>query len=207
MSFEIGGAMKRHPFDDAAKPNGITRREALFRLGGVASVMALPGGLRTRDPLDAFERSRSIPVAPALKEEGMPRALHAAALLDDRRLMLTGGYYDGPLSSVEIYEPESGIWRDAASLNTPRYHHAATRLNDGRVLVVGGYFTGPLSGAEVYDPYADAWTDAAPLDSPRYQHAAVTLPTGHVIVTGGSFNAALSGAAVYDPVADRWEAL
>jgi len=203
-----GGAVKKLFTERPEKPDGLSRREALQRLGGgVAAVMVLPGSLKPGLRQDASVRLRDLPSFPLSKEEGMPRALHASALLNDHRLLLTGGYYNGPLSSAEIFEPETGRWLEAASLSLPRFHHAATRLNDGRVLVIGGLFNEPLSGSEIYDPATDTWTEAAPLDMPRFQHSAVTLPTGHVVVTGGFYNGTLSGAVVYDPAADRWNAL
>ena len=41
-------------------------------------------------------------------------------------------------TNTELYNPATGIWKDAGNLNIGRTSHTATLLNNGRVLVVGG---------------------------------------------------------------------
>ena len=75
------------------------------------------------------------------------REAHTATLLPDGRVVVAGGgtwqgkYPDlqhHALDSVETYDPASGGWATASSLNTARSGHTATLLADGRVLVAGG---------------------------------------------------------------------
>lgn len=84
---------------------------------------------------------------------------HGAALLDDGRVLVTGG--SGPagqaLASAEIYDPAARTWSATGSLLAARHSHTTTVLGDGSVLVAGGV-AGPaaLSSAEVFDPAAAA---------------------------------------------------
>ena len=96
---------------------------------------------------------------------------------------------------VEIYDPASNSWGQAAPLAQARYDHTATLLPDGRVLVVGGAvlwgtnWNDPgaiLSSVEIYDPAGDTWSPLPPLRQARVDHTATLLPDGRIFVTGGS---------------------
>src|SRR6266566_4602973 len=88
------------------------------------------------------------------------RMFHAATLLTNGRVLITGGY-GTPGSSVwasaELYDPATGTFTATGNMTTPRYGHTATLLPDGKVLIAGG---GPVSAdfklslhqAELYDP-------------------------------------------------------
>ena len=82
-------------------------------------------------------------------------------LLDDGRVLVVGGQDTVPSSpqdailpfvgTTEIFNPETGEWRQAATMDQPIFRQAAVLLSDGRVLVVGGTMlsdgtlTGPLA--------------------------------------------------------------
>jgi hypothetical protein len=82
--------------------------------------------------------------------------------------LITGGYIhiDIPtatnrdLSTTELLDPKTGIWRMTGEMNTARYGHKATLLSDGKVLVEGGYHLRHqgLSSKELYDPTTGTWT-------------------------------------------------
>ena len=58
---------------------------------------------------------------------------HTATLLNDGRVLVTGGNNNGPLDSAELYHPATNGWSKAAPMNYARHGHAAVLLNDGRV--------------------------------------------------------------------------
>lgn len=199
-----------NPLEEYSKAlsGGLSRRQALQRIGGLLSVAVLPSQLRPRlkpGPVARRADTGASPSGvseggPSYRESGQPRFQHTMTPLRDGRVLIVGGMSSGPLSSAEIFDPLNNRWQDAAPMSAPRAQHAAALLPDGRVVVIGGVSRGgAVSSAEIYDPATDRWIDAPSLPMPRFQHAAATLPTGQVLVTGGYFNGALSGVEVYDP--------
>lgn len=151
----------------------------------------------------------------------MARRLHTAILLDDGRVLVAGGTSgSSPLSpgltAVEVFDPETGSWASAASLNEPRWGHSAVLLAGGKVLVAGGTTTRSgdsvraLRSAELYDPAEDTWTLAAPMTDARTGHPAVRLAGGRVLVCGGAApvsgkaEAALAFSELYSVDTDSW---
>ncbi len=140
-----------------------------------------------------------------------PRQGHSATVLPDGRILIAGGWPregTAPLSSAEVYEPETGRFEPTGSLSMGRGGATAIPLADGRVLVAGGQIAGGESTAtaEVFDPRRNAFTPVAPMPEPRDAAVSIALPDGRVLVAGGqdSRGAALSTALLYDPEADTW---
>ncbi|HEX5752830.1 MAG TPA: kelch repeat-containing protein [Archangium sp.] len=135
------------------------------------------------------------------------RHVHAASLLPDGRILVTGGQDGtGTLASAEVYSPLAGTWTATAAMTSARYYHGANLLADGKVLVTGGYSGSvALATAELYDPATGTWTSAGTMASARYLHAATLLPDGKVLVTGGyRASAVLATAELYDPATGTW---
>jgi hypothetical protein len=139
----------------------------------------------------------------------VPRQGHTATLLQDGRVLMTGGY-DGIggqyVAPAEIYDPASGRFSATGNLLTRRQAHTATRLADGRVLVIGGVGADgrPLVAAEIYDPASGRFSTTSALLRPRFSHESTLLGDGRVLITGGgevlrTNNAALSECEIYDP--------
>jgi hypothetical protein len=140
---------------------------------------------------------------------GRPHA--TATLLTDGRVLVVGGfggyaYSSTALATVEVWDAESGAFREAGSLAQPRVGHTATRLQDGRVLVIGG--SGPdgqLASAEVWDPTTERFRSAGSLATTRGGHTATLLSDGGVLVVGGSTTgdgatmSFVTGAELWDP--------
>lgn len=131
---------------------------------------------------------------------------HTATLLtrgpDQGRILVTGGYNGQWLTEVEIYDPNTGMARTAASLRLPTLGHTATGLADGRVVVIGGHSDqGAYRSVDIYDPLTGVWSPADDAPKTEYQHTATLLADGRILVAGGLLqsSAKVAYAAVFDP--------
>jgi hypothetical protein len=125
-----------------------------------------------------------------------PRLNHAATLLSDGKVLITGGS-DGvaALDSAEIYDPAKGTFYTVDShLAAARKFHTTSILPDGKVLIAGGEADQPLSSIEVFDPSSNAFTAGPSMTVPRSKHAAIELADNTILLVGGE----QSGLLVFD---------
>jgi hypothetical protein len=143
----------------------------------------------------------------------MARAEQTATLLDDGRVLMTGGYgcllpracvkqssFD-ILASAELYDPTTGKFTLTGSMAAPRTHASATLLVDGRVLVTSGDTTNRMG--ELYDPSSGRFTETGK-DAIDYSISpAVLLPNGKVLEAAGGAGDPLVGS-LYDPATGKF---
>ena len=146
-----------------------------------------------------------------------PRAYHAAAILMNGKVLLSGGIdtNNTPLTSSEIYDPATNTFTATGSMTTPRWMHSATLLASGKVLIAGGTSVAPaassgiegnlpLASAEIYDPVTGTFTALnVKMVQPRYDHTATLLLNGKLLLSGGqgSSGQKLPDTELFDPVA------
>lgn len=129
------------------------------------------------------------------------RSGHSATLLSDGRVLLAGGENSsGLLSSMEVFDPETGSFSHAGNLMMPRKDHGAVRLPDGRVWIVGGSMGQlPLVTSEIFDVETGLLSSGTPLPQPRTGLTATALLDGKVLIAGGSMgNQDLASTLVFD---------
>lgn len=157
-----------------------------------------------------YARGKVVAVPPM----AVTRAKHAATLLADGSVLVTGGFdaHDNPLASAELLNPAGSAWLELPPMHVARYGHTATLLADGRVLVAGGIGQDGrlLRSVEIWDPHTDNWTVAADLPVGLYGHAAARLPSGDVLVAGGAWLQGVYGqstpwAWLWDPRTSQWQ--
>jgi hypothetical protein len=120
----------------------------------------------------------------------MARSAHAATVLPDGKVLITGGGF-GTSQSSELYDPATATFSPIGSMRARRGGHTATLLQDGTVLIAGGLYRpqepGPrftVSSAELYLP--PVLTPASIADDLRFDRT--------TIAAGSSFNSAFSGS-------------
>ncbi len=173
-----------------------------------------------RNDANAREAELYDPAANAWIPAGKMKLTHiygTATLLDDCRLLLTGGYNSN--TQAEVFYPDTKVFKSVGVMNSERFFHTTTKLADGRVLAAGGgvdafgtWFT--YATVDIFDPKTGLWTKAAKMNQARRAHTATLLPDGRVLVAGGNIGGKNDGteagtqldtAELYDPVADKWE--
>jgi hypothetical protein len=121
---------------------------------------------------------------------GTARATHTATLLQDGRVLVTGGS-DGANSfaTAELYDPSTGQFSSAGDMATARAWQTATLLNTGEVLIAGGMDVtngSSIASAEIFDPTSGAFSTTGSMANARSRHTATLLNDGTVLVVGGT---------------------
>lgn len=143
-----------------------------------------------------------------------PRNGHAATLLSDGRILVTGGHttnlggfhiWETILASTEIVDPASATSRVAPPMMQARTRHTATVLPDGRVLIAGGHTENltAIASAEIFDPSTGLSTRLADMRAARYGHTATLMPDGRVLIAGGA-DEPFDVAEFFDPATNEF---
>jgi hypothetical protein len=131
---------------------------------------------------------------------------HTATLLDDGRILITGGFdASGLLATCEIFDPATDTWSATGNMNVARGAHAAVKLTDGKVLVCNGVVNGG-DETEIYDPATGVWTPTGDMISgdslSNDGTAAVLLDDGRVLVIRGWREPNFT--QLFDPATGTW---
>jgi WD40 repeat protein len=133
-----------------------------------------------------------------------PRNASASTLLQDGRVLITGGHTgykktddfiakDGTkyptakytiTASAEIFDPITRKFTRTGDMITRRDQHEAVLLQDGRVLIVGGYVPGKdmTRLVEIYDPKTGKFTKINSTNHSCLWHPMILLNDGKVFV-------------------------
>ncbi|MBS0379566.1 MAG: hypothetical protein JSS29_13835 [Proteobacteria bacterium] len=143
------------------------------------------------DPVTSTFAPTALPIYPN-------KHAHAATLLKDGRVLLTGGI-DSGVSSVhaEIYDPATGAYTATGDMTQGHSYHATAALADGRVVIVGDWPAG--APPEIYDPSAGAFTALTNAGSCCAPFSTATLlNSGEVLIAGGGFSSGAETAYLLD---------
>ncbi|HVN53081.1 MAG TPA: kelch repeat-containing protein, partial [Anaerolineaceae bacterium] len=158
-------------------------------------------GTSANNTIDLYDPNTNTWATTGLNPMAQAREHHTATLLANGKVLVVGGASActsqgecTELNSAEIYDPSSGTWSSAGTLNPARYSHEAALLGDGTVLVAGGTDdSNILSSAQIYDPIAGTWSTVNPsMSTTRIFHSLTTLSDYKVLATAGSNNGTTS---------------
>jgi len=134
------------------------------------------------------------------------RRFHDATLLQDGRVLVTGGtdIHGNSLSSAELYDATGRTFSGTGTMMGARGCHTETLLKDGRVLIAGGFdsnASGPLATVELFDPAFETFSATGNMWSARACPTATLLKDGRVLIIGGVdvSGAVLTTAELFDP--------
>jgi Galactose oxidase, central domain/Kelch motif len=127
---------------------------------------------------------------------------HSATLLPNGEVLVAGGTSPGAgtLTSAEVYNPSTGVWKTTGSLHVSRAQATAV-LENGEVLTAGGYNLSNgvetvLASAEVYNPSTGLWSVIASTALGNVNPAGVLLANNDVLIA--------NEAQFYNPVTAAW---
>jgi hypothetical protein len=148
---DIATAELFDPLTGQLQPTGNMASEREFH---TATLLAdgrvlIAGGRRFLAGKDETLRTAEIydPVVKTFSPTGSmneARAWSRATLLLDGRVLIAGGFDNGPLTSAELYDPATGSFTATGSMNIQRDGYAATLLANGKVLITGDNATAEL---------------------------------------------------------------
>ena len=155
---------------EGGKPTSIYGRTAtLLPTGNVLVTGGLPIGYDTAYFSLLSSAELYVPSAGMFALAGdmaLTRWSHAATLLADGTVLITGGAidnFDNTSPIAELYDPITGMFSLTGRLNSGRRDHQATLLQDGRVLITGGTVQNAYldvsvpASAEIYTPLTGLW--------------------------------------------------
>lgn len=176
----------------------------LFISGGKpreGSIWRVPG-----DTVETFRSNRTFFFDPATGDYSkgpnllQQRANHTSTLLEDGRVLITGGgwpLFAPNIREVEIFDPKKNTVCLAGALNKPRENHGVASLHNGKILLVGGRTAADFSDAdenltstvELYDPNNSSSTLVGQLHQARQSPKVFPVGASGAIVLSGSTDA------------------
>lgn len=184
----------------------------------IGNVEADEASIDLRATLSDFDKSVPF-LTPALIA---PRFAHDALLLDDGRVLVSGGWtgegdnndiFPLPTRLLQIFDPETGLWLMIEPVATPGFLGSAVKLEDGTVLTVIGSPWDDENRADLFDPASGSHESLPGPPSQRVWADLVLLDSGEIMVTGNVDLANPSGyfeadnsvdIEIFDPHTRSW---
>ena len=134
-----------------------------------------------------------------------PRCRFSAVILNGDLYAIGGTDLNVPVSKVEKFSAQTGVWTQVASLTFVRYDCAAVAAGK-RIFVLGG-FSGSvfLKSAEVYNPDLDEWSYHPAMLEGRSELATVYMNKQLYAIGGFGDRGKLRSVERFDFLNQIWE--
>lgn len=123
----------------------------------------------------------------------------------NNEIYVVGGWSDGGLDKVEVYNVDQDTWRNARQLPSRRYD-GTVQVVDDRIYIIGGKYWGEtVSTVWEYDPATDSYTSKMSMPTGRRSLASAVVD-GKIYTIGGvdTSNPYSNAVEMYDPSSDTW---
>ncbi|MFH1428246.1 MAG: hypothetical protein ABIH39_00710, partial [Candidatus Margulisiibacteriota bacterium] len=201
----VSGCMPKNNYDRSIRPAGemvIPRSMHTATLLKNGTVLITGGNGRYEKHAGSLKQAEIYEPATSLfrltGEMNYMRAQHSATLLDDGRVLITGGWGTDP-SGSEIYDPNTEKFIKTKPMQIEREFHAAILLSNGNVLVAGQEpgNVKHLIRAEIYNPEKDIFESVSSLLIPGYSAWAHFINENVYIVHGVLASTEVEGNPVF----------
>lgn len=127
-----------------------------------------------------------------------PRLMMAWTVLNDKIWLMGGLYNGGVLTTVESYQPSTGVWETGPPLPIP-LHHAAAATYRGEVIVLGGASDNIADASnKVFALRGNNWVELPSLTHSRAAPAAAVVGDKLVVMGGQSAKQLVPQTEVFD---------
>jgi len=123
------------------------------------------------------------------------RVMHSSIRLDDGRVLVAGGYFEGVSSAPsELYDPGTETWQVVGGTGFEEVP-GLNRLPNGRILLTGRKAT------RIFNPANERWSRISDLVHEHRYGGTAELSDGRVMVVGGE---ATMEVEIFDPSLNLW---
>lgn len=134
----------------------------------------------------------------SLPDAKSPRLMMAWTVQGDKIWLISGLYNGSVLSTVESYDPRTGVWETGPPLPTP-LHHAAAATYRNEVVVLGGASDNIADASnKVFALRGGSWVELPSLTHPRAAPAAAVVGDKLVVVGGQNAKQVVPQTEVFD---------
>ena len=134
-----------------------------------------------------------------------------ATLLNDGRVFIVGGQFDGESDvtvTVEIFNPVLDTYSQVADIPSSAIGHTTVCSSDSTIIVFGGFIGSGITTNAVYEYNinTDIWTQKSNLPLAIGEHTATVLNDNRVLIMGWQISGSADNpyAFTYNPITDTY---
>lgn len=136
------------------------------------------------------------------------RSRLSAVLVNDDLYLIGGDKKSGTTGLVQVFNLDSGVWREKASKPTPGANIQGVLIADEIYVAGGCNGDGDVSDRlEIFNPQANSWRTGASLPLPLCAYAAAVVADEYYVIGGWNGADYVDSVFVYNSQEDTWRLL